>query len=36
MYPNYMHKGYREKYCHFIYLNMDEVVDKIITDSGDS
>jgi hypothetical protein len=24
-----MHKGYREKCCHFIYLNIDEVVDKV-------
>jgi hypothetical protein len=24
-----MHMGYREKCCHFIYLNIDEVVDKV-------
>jgi hypothetical protein len=24
-----MHKGYKEKCCHFIYLNIDEVVDKL-------
>jgi hypothetical protein len=24
-----MHKGYGEKCCHFIYLNIDEVVDKV-------
>jgi hypothetical protein len=24
-----MYKGYGEKCCHFIYLNIDEVVDKV-------
>jgi hypothetical protein len=24
-----MHKGYREKCCHFIYLSIDEVMDKV-------
>jgi hypothetical protein len=24
-----MHKKYREKCCHFIYLNIDELVDKV-------
>jgi hypothetical protein len=24
-----MHKGYGEKCCHFIYLNIDEIVDKV-------
>jgi hypothetical protein len=25
-----MHKGYREKCYHFIYLNIDEVADKVL------
>jgi hypothetical protein len=24
-----MHRGYGEKCCHFIYLNIDEVMDKV-------